>query len=83
MAIEKELVSLGSKSTARANVVSLHIYIASCLSKAASRVISTAFLLNVQQKLSTHFTDERMQSQDFDVLKVPSQGRLRQDVRSL
>ena len=83
VAREKELVSLGSKSTTRANVVSPHIYIAFCLSKAASCAISTAFLLNVGQELSTHFTDERMQSQDFDVLEVPSQERLRQDVRSL
>lgn len=83
VAREKELVSLGSKSTTRANVVSPHIHIAFCLSKAASRAISTAFLLNVGQELSTHVTDERMQSQDFDVLEVPSQERLRQDVRSL
>lgn len=66
---------LGSKSTTRANAVSPHVYIAFCLSKAASHVISTAFLLNVQQGLSTNLTDKRMQSQDFDVFKVPSEER--------
>ena len=80
---EKELVSVWLVVYPSVNMVTLHICIAFCPFKAASCFISTAFLLNVQQEHSTHFTDERMQGQDVDLLKVPSQGRLWQDVRSL